>query len=137
MLGLIYRWPLYAGLKLSFVTAPRSSVNNLVVDNLLLWLLEPVLLWSGNTTLGLSLELDDRVLVCLQLLSDIGLLWRGWRLWWVELEDGTLGVGGLDSGWLVGLELPKVEVLDEIGYYTELGACSQHHSGSIGFQVVP
>ena len=51
--------------KLSFVTAPRSSVNNLVVDNLLLWLLEPILLWGSDTTLGLSLKLNGRVLVCL------------------------------------------------------------------------
>lgn len=129
VLRLIYRWALYAGLKLSFVTAPRSDVNTLVMDNLLLWLLEPILLWSGNTTLRLSLKLDGRVLVCLQLLGDIGFLWRGWCLWWVELEDGSLSVGGLDGGWLVGLELLKVEVLDEIGYYRELGACSQTSHG--------
>lgn len=123
--GLIYRWPLYAGLKLSFVTAARSTGNNLVVDNLLLWLLKPILLWSSNTTLGLSLKLDGRVLVCLQLLGDIGLLWGGWGLWWVELEDGTLSVGSLDGSWLVGPELLKVEVLDKIGYFTQLGAYSQ------------
>ena len=95
-----------------------------MVSDLLLWLLEPILLWSGNTTLGLSLKLNGRVLVCLQLLGDIGLLWGSWCLWWVELEDGSLSVGSLDGGWLVGLELLEVKVLDEIGYCRMLGACS-------------
>ena len=104
--------------KLSFVTTTHRSGNNLVVDDLLLWLLEPILLWGGNTALSLSLNLDGGVLVCLQLLGDISLLWGGWWLGWVELEDGALGVGGLDRGWLVGLELLKVELLDEIGYGT-------------------
>ena len=95
-----------------------------MVSDLLLWLLEPILLWSGNTTLGLSLELNGRVLVSLQLLGDIGLLRGSWCLWWVELEDGSLSVGSLDGGWLVGLELLEVKVLNEIGYCKMLGACS-------------
>lgn len=95
----------------------RYARHNLVVGDLLLWLLEPILLGdSSGTSLGLSLDLNGGILVCLQLLGDISLLWGSWWLRWVELEDGALGVGGLDGGWLVGLELLEVKVLDEIGY---------------------
>ena len=99
--------------------------HNLVVGNLLLWLLKPVLLgWGSGAGLSLTLNLDGGILVCLQLLGDISLLWRSWCLWWGELLDAALSIGSLDGGWLVGLELLKVEVLNDVGYISMSDACA-------------
>lgn len=90
---------------------------------LLLWLLlEPMLLsdWGG-TGIGLTLQLDNLGLVILKLVGDVALLWRLWGLWCGENLDVADAVAGLDWGWLVGLELLEVQVLNEIGYRYRAG----------------
>lgn len=110
---------------LPFSTLPEYYRHNLVMGNLLLLLNEPVLLgWSSGAGLSLSLNLDGRILVCLQLLGDIGLLWRSWCLWWGELLNAALSIGSLDGGWLVGLELLEVKVLNDVGWIIMLDACT-------------
>lgn len=74
----------------------------------------PVL--NGGTGLGrLTLNLNLLGLVCAELAGNVGLLGGSGSLGKGELLDLTFGVGGLDGGRLVGLELAEVEVLDEVG----------------------
>jgi hypothetical protein len=110
-----------------------------VLGNLLLWLLEPVMLsLNCGTGIGLALNLDSHGLVCLQLIGDISLLWGLWRSWWVELLDVALGLGGLDWDWLVGLQLLKVKVLNNIGYFRWLDKlCYWVCPTEVGEVVVP
>lgn len=72
---------------------------------------------GGSTGLGgLALNLDLLGLVCAELVGNIGLLGGSRGLGKSELLDLALGVGSLDGGGLVSLQLAEVEVLDEIGY---------------------
>lgn len=71
---------------------------------------------GGSTGLGgLTLNLDLLGLVCAELAGDVGLLGGSRGLGKRELLDLAFGVGSLNGGRLVGLELAEVEVLDEIG----------------------
>lgn len=84
---------------------------------LLSGLLKPVLLGGrGAGVSGLALDLRHLALVGLQLAGNVGLLGRWGSLGQGELLDVALGVGGLDGGGLVGLELLEVQVLDEVGW---------------------
>ena len=90
-----------------------------MVSTLLLLLLnEPVLdNGGGSTGLGtlLALNLDGHVLVLLQAGGEVGLLGRLGGLGEREGGDVANGVGLLDGGGLVGLELLEVELLDKVG----------------------
>lgn len=93
-------------------------MNRLVVGLILLLSLEPVGDGSGTTRGSgdiLALNLDGHALVLLKAASEIGLLGGSGGLGDVEGLDLALGVGGLDGGDLVGLELLEVELLDEVG----------------------
>lgn len=81
--------------------------------------LEPV--GEGSSALAglggiLTLNLDGHALVLLQVAGEIGLFGGGRGFGHGEGLDLALGIGLLDNGGLVGLELLQVEVLDEIGY---------------------
>jgi len=91
------------------------------VSSLLLNLLglEPVLNNGGGTGLGGggigTLDIDGHVLVLLEAAGEVGLLGGDGGLGEVEDLDVAFGVGFLDDGGLVGLELAEVELLDEVG----------------------
>lgn len=86
-----------------------------MVSSLLLWLLlEPIDFLLNNTTLSLSLNINSRCFVCLQLVRNIGFFGRLWWLWCIELLDVTFGIIGLDGWDLICFQLLKVELLDEI-----------------------
>lgn len=90
-----------------------------MVGLLLLLLDEPVLddgggLGAGGTGL-LALDLDGHALVLLEAAGEVGLLGGLGGLGQAEGGDVALGVGLLDGGGLVGLELLEVELLDEVG----------------------
>jgi len=127
----------HTALKVKFSTVTshlwHHQHDDLVVGSLLLRLLEPILLGrGGGASAGLTLNLDSRVLVCLQLLGDVGLLRGHWWRWRGELLDDALGVGGLDGCRLVGLELLEVEVLDDIRCGHALDICMQHRRTGSG-----
>jgi hypothetical protein len=85
--------------------------------SLLLGLLfKPMVLFLHNSSFTLSLNFHSRRLVCLQLIRDIGLF--GWLRGFGsdELLHMAFGVGGFESGCLVGFQLFEVEVLDEVSY---------------------
>jgi hypothetical protein len=92
---------------------------SLVSFGLLLLGLEPVGDLGGALDgLGggvLALELDGHALVLLQAAGEIGLLGGLGGLGQAEDLDLAFGVGLLDDGGLVGLELLEVELLDEVG----------------------
>jgi hypothetical protein len=91
----------------------------LVVRLLILLGLEPVgNLWGASALGGgvLALNLDSHALVLLQVAGEVSLLGGGGGLGDVEGLDVALGIGLLDDGDLVGLELLKVKLLDEVGY---------------------
>jgi len=101
----------------------RFPLSNWLVDlvvgsGLLLLLDEPVLNNSGLAGIKtlLALNLDGHGLVLLQAGSQISLLGGEGSLGQVEGGDLAGGIGLLDGGGLVGLELLEVELLDEIGY---------------------
>lgn len=81
--------------------------------------LEPV--GKGGGTGGglgrgvLALDVDGEVLVFLEVAGEVGLFGGLGRLGEGEGLDLADGVGLLDGGDLVGLELLEVELLDEIG----------------------
>lgn len=93
-------------------------VDLVVGSGLLLLLDEPVLNNSGLAGIKtlLALNLDGHGLVLLQAGSQISLLGGEGSLGQVEGGDLAGGIGLLDGGGLVGLELLEVELLDEIGY---------------------
>lgn len=62
-----------------------------------------------------ALDFDSHRLILLKRAGKVGLLGGGGGLGEVESLDVALGVGVLDRGRLVGLELLEVELLDEIG----------------------
>lgn len=86
---------------------------------LLLLLLDKPVLDDGGGLSGLgalgSLNLDGHRLVLGQAGGKVGLLGRLGCLGEGEGGDLADGVGVLDGGRLVGLELLKVELLDEVG----------------------
>jgi hypothetical protein len=96
----------------------------LVVVVILLLLLDEPVLDDGGRLAGISailtLNLDGHVLVFLQAGGKVGLLGRlgGFR----KGEGGDLadGIGVLNGGGLVGLELLEVELLDEVGCRKEV-----------------
>ena len=63
----------------------------------------------------LALDLDGHALVLLERGGEVGLLGRLGGLRLGEGGDVALGVGGLDGRRFVGLQLPEVELLDEVG----------------------
>lgn len=90
-----------------------------MVRLLILLGLEPVGNLGGASALGggvLALNLDRHALVLLQVAGKVGLLGGGGGLGDVEGLDVALGIGLLDDGGLVGLELLEVKLLDEVGY---------------------
>lgn len=94
--------------------------HDLVVGSLLTLVLldEPVLDSSGgaaDNTL-VALDLDSHGLVVLQRVGEVSLLWGLGRLGRCECLDLADGIGVLDGGGLVGLELLEVEFLNEVGY---------------------
>lgn len=101
-----------------------NQINNLVLLSLLgsesLLLLKPVLLNDGtrlgNSTLSLTLNLNLGGLVSSKVLGQVGDIWDDSWLWGNPGLDDTLGIGSAEWRWLEGLELPDVEVLDEISY---------------------
>lgn len=97
----------------------KSSFKaHLVVGSLLLLglLLKPILLDRRSAGLaGLALDLGNLRLVGLELAGNVGLFGGGGGLGNAELLHVALGVVGLDSGSLVGLQLAKVEVLNQVG----------------------
>lgn len=90
-----------------------------MVGLLLFLSLEPVgqLSNTGGRLSGriLALDLNGHGLVGLQAIGEVGLLGRGRSLGHGENLDLALGVGLLDGGDLVGLELLEVELLDKVG----------------------
>lgn len=97
----------------------KSAFRFLVVGFLLFLGLEPVGQLS-NTGGGLSgsiltLDLNGHGLVGLEAVGQVGLLGRGRGLGHGEDLDLALGVGLLDGGNLVGLELLEVELLNKVG----------------------
>ena len=89
------------------------------MSSLLLLLLfdEPVLNGGGGLAgIGplLALDLDGHALVLLEVGGQVGLLGRLGGLGLAEGGHLADGVRVLDGGGLVGLELPQVELLDEI-----------------------
>lgn len=90
-----------------------------MVGLLLLLGLEPVRqLGSAGGGLGgsvLAFDLDGKGLVLLEAVGEVGLLGGSGGLGHGEDLDLALGVGLLDCGDLVGLELLKVEFLDKVG----------------------
>lgn len=99
----------------------------LVALGLLLLGLEPVLEGGGGVaSLGggvLALDLDGHALILLQVAGEVGLLGGGGGLGHGKGLDLALGVGLLDGGDLVGLELLQVQLLDEVGYARAALAC--------------
>jgi hypothetical protein len=94
-------------------------LSDLVVGLLLLLGLEPVGKSSRGASLGsgvLALDLDGHALVLLQAAGEVALLGRLGGGGGVEGLDLADGVGLLDGGDLVGLELLEVELLNEVGY---------------------
>lgn len=86
---------------------------------LILLSLEPVgnLGGAGRLSGGvLTLDLNGHALVLLQVASEVGLLGGSGGLGDAESLDVALGIGLLDDGDLVGLELLKVKLLNKIGY---------------------
>jgi len=78
-------------------------------------LLKPIeFLARSSTSLSLSLDLNSRCLVCLQLIRNVCLLWGLGGFWRAELLDVAFGVGGFDGGRFVGFQFAEVEVLDEV-----------------------
>lgn len=63
-----------------------------------------------------ALDIDGHALVLLERRREVGLLGGGGGLGGREGLDVALGVGGLQGGGLVGLELLEVELLDEVGW---------------------
>jgi hypothetical protein len=104
---------------LTYLVSIRIFYNRLVSGVALLLLnglLKPVLLNRCCAGLArLALNLGHLALVGLKLAGNVGLLGRWGSLGEGELLNVTLGVGGLDGGCLVGLELLEVHVLDEVG----------------------
>lgn len=97
----------------------KSAFRFLVVGFLLFLGLEPVGQLS-NTGGGLSgsilaLDLNGHGLIGLEAVGQVGLLGRSRSLGHGENLDLALGVGLLDGGDLVGLELLEVELLDKVG----------------------
>lgn len=94
--------------------------NLVAVGVLLLFLLNEPVLDGGGRLAGLStlgtLHLDCHRLVLLKAGGEVGLLGGLGGLGEVEGGDLADGVGLLDRGGLVGLELLQVELLDEVGY---------------------
>lgn len=90
-----------------------------MVGLLLLLGLEPVRqLGDAGGSLGggvLTLDLNGHGLVRLEAVGEVGLLGGGGGLGHGEDLDLALGVGLLDGGGLVGLELLEVQLLDEVG----------------------
>lgn len=79
---------------------------------------EPVVLDGlavGGSGGVLALDLDSHALVLLQAGGEVGLLGRLGGGGDGEGLDLALGVGLLNGGGLVGLELLEVELLDEVG----------------------
>ncbi|KAI6761787.1 hypothetical protein HG531_002340 [Fusarium graminearum] len=90
-----------------------------MVRLLILLSLEPVgnLGGAGRLSGGvLTLDLNGHALVLLQVASEVGLLGGSGGLGDAESLDVALGIGLLDDGDLVGLELLKVKLLNKIGY---------------------
>ena len=80
--------------------------------------LEPVGSRGGTGSLGrgvLALDLNGHALVLLQVAGKVGLLGGRRGLGDAEGLDVALGIGLLDGGDLVGLELLEVKLLDEVG----------------------
>lgn len=80
--------------------------------------LEPVGKGGGTGSLGggvLALNIDGEALVFLEVAGEVGLFGGLGRLGEGEGLDLADGVGLLDGGDLVGLELLEVELLDEVG----------------------
>jgi len=95
-------------------TRKRLVVGLLLLEN---GLVKPVLLGGGLATLsGLTLDLGDLALVCGKFAGNVGLLGRCGCLGDGEGVDVTLGIGRLNGGDLVGLELAQVQVLNQVGY---------------------
>ena len=91
----------------------------MAVGRLILLVDQPVLDDSSRlTSLGTlrTLNLDHHCLVLLQARGEVGLLGGLGSLGEGERGDLANGVGILDGGGLVRLELLKVELLDEVGY---------------------
>jgi hypothetical protein len=89
-----------------------------VVRLLVLLSLEPVGSLGGTGVLGggvLALDLNGHALVLLQVAGKVGLLGGSGGLGDAEGLDVALGIGLLDGGDLVGLELLEVKLLDEVG----------------------
>lgn len=100
----------------SFIRVMSNRLVGGVALLLLLGLLKPVLLHGRRAGLTrLALNLGHLALVGLELASNVGLLGRSGSLGQGELLNVALGVGGLDGGRLVGLQLLEVHVLDEVG----------------------
>jgi hypothetical protein len=89
-----------------------------VVRLLVFLSLEPVGNLGGTGSLGggvLALDLNGHALVLLQVAGKVGLLGGRGGLGDAEGLDVALGIGLLDGGDLVGLELLEVKLLDEVG----------------------
>jgi hypothetical protein len=89
-----------------------------VVRLFVLLSLEPVGSRGGTGSLGrsvLALDLNGHALILLQVAGKVGLLGRRGGLGDAEGLDVALGIGLLDGGDLVGLELLEVKLLDEVG----------------------
>lgn len=85
-------------------------------SGILFLLLKPVLLWYCCAALGRTLNLDSLCLVRLQFARNVGLFGGCGGRGDLECLDIALGVRSLDWWDLVGLELAKVQLLDEIGW---------------------
>ena len=93
-------------------------LGRLVGAGLVLLGLEPVGELGGLGGSGgvLALDLNGHVLVLLEAAGEVGLLGGLGGLGGGKGLDLALGVGLLDGGSLVGLELLEVELLDEVGW---------------------
>lgn len=94
-------------------------------------LVEPILNWCSGATLGLALNLGDLGFVCRKFACNVGLLGGSGCLGDGEVLDLALGIGSLDGGGLVGLELAEVKVLDQIGC---LGISGLNRVGSMNWR---
>ena len=101
-----------------------------MVLGLLLLGLEPVR--ENSSTRGrlggvLALNLNSHALVLLQVAGKVGLFGGLGGLGDVEDLDLAIGVGLLDGGGLVGLELLKIKLLDEVGCDGNVSARAPHY----------
>lgn len=99
--------------------------------SLLLILLKPTLLLgrllTGNS---LALDLNSLCLVSLQIAGEARLFggWRGFRS--VEFLNVSLGVTGFGGLGLVGAEFAEVEVLDGVGYCSDVRLSVCYYEGT-------